>query len=69
MFDADHAKTADLRRPLILVTFTIDEGQEALLIADGSHRLARAFSEARDSLPAWILTAVETKNITVACPN
>lgn len=65
-FDPEHARTADLRRPLILVTFATDGGQEALLIADGSHRLARAYFEGRNSLPAWILTAGETGAITVA---
>lgn len=35
---------------------------------DGSHRLARAYFEGRDSLPAWILTAAETKAITVTAP-
>ena len=68
LFDPEHARTADLRRPLILVTFATGGGQEALLIADGSHRLARAYSEGRDSLPAWILTAGETRAITVAKP-
>lgn len=68
VFDPEHAKMADLRRPLILVTFITGNGQETFLIADGSHRLARAYSEGRDSLPAWILTAAETKAITVTAP-
>lgn len=68
VFDPEHARTADLRRPLILVTFITGDGQETSLIADGSHRLARAYSEGRDSLSAWTLTAAETKAITVKAP-
>ena len=68
LFDPEHARTSDLRRPLILVTFIAGDGQETSLIADGSHRLARAYSERRDSLPAWILTSAETKAITVTAP-
>ena len=68
LFDPEHARTADLRRPLILVTFATGDGQETLLSADGSHRLARAYSEGRDSLPAWILTTTETRAISVTGP-
>ncbi|MEY9926297.1 hypothetical protein ABH926_000919 [Catenulispora sp. GP43] len=35
LFDPDHAATADLRRPLILITLTLKDGDEAQLIADG----------------------------------
>lgn len=69
LFDPEHARTADLRRPLIIVTFATGDGQETLLIADGSHRLARAYSEGRDRLPAWILTVAETEAIIVADSN
>jgi hypothetical protein len=68
LFDHEHSRTADLRRPLILATFVVAEGDEAQVIADGSHRLFRAFTEGRDSLPGWILTAAETEAITVAGP-
>ncbi|MEY9889249.1 hypothetical protein ABIA31_002897 [Catenulispora sp. MAP5-51] len=68
LFDPDHAATADLRRPLILVTLTLDESEEVQLIADGSHRLFRAFREGRSTLLAWVLTATETQAITIAGP-
>lgn len=68
LFDHEHSRTADLRRPLILATFVVTGGDEAQVIADGSHRLFRAFTEGRDSLPGWILTAAETEAITVAGP-
>jgi hypothetical protein len=35
LFDPEHARTANLRRPLILVTFITGDGQETSLIADG----------------------------------
>lgn len=65
LFDPAHAMTTDLRRPLILVTLSTDDGDEVELIADGSHRLYRGYSEGRDSLPAYILTAAETLAITL----
>jgi hypothetical protein len=68
LFDPKHAWTADLRRPLILITLVVDEGDEIQLNADGSHRLFRAFTEGCDNLPAWILTAAETEAI-IAGPN
>ena len=68
-FDPEHAATANLRRPLILITVTLDNGDEVELIGDGGHRLYRSFIEGRDSLPAWILTAAETDAITIARPN
>lgn len=68
LFDPDHAATANLHRPLILITLTLDNGEEVQLIADGSHRLYRSYSEGYDSLPAWILTAAETDAITVTRP-
>ena len=68
LFDHEHSRTADLRRPLILATFVAARGDEAHVIADGSHRLFRAFTDGRDSLPGWILTAAETEAITVAGP-
>ena len=67
-FDPVHAATADLRRPLILITLTIDDGDEVQLVGDGSHRLHRGFTEGHESLPAWILTAAETDAITIARP-
>lgn len=67
-FDLDHSATANLRRPLILATLALDDGDEVQLIADGSHRLHRGYTEGRDSLPAWILTAAETDAITVTRP-
>lgn len=66
LFDPEHARTADLRRPLILVTLITDSGDDVQLIADGSHRLYRAFHEGRDSLPALVLTAAETVVIAVS---
>lgn len=64
LFDPEHARHADLTKPLILVTFTTAGGDEVILIADGSHRLYRAFTQGRDHLPAWILTTAETASIT-----
>ncbi|MEY9859773.1 hypothetical protein ABH935_005406 [Catenulispora sp. GAS73] len=68
LFNRHHAAGADLRRPLILITLTLDNGDEVQLIADGSHRLYRGYIEGRDSLPAWILTAAETRAITLTHP-
>ena len=65
LFDRQHAVGADLRRTLILITLTLDDGEEVHLIADGSHRLYRGYIEDRDHLPAWILTAAETRAITL----
>lgn len=65
LFDPEHAQTADLRRPLIVVTFTTARGDDVQLIADGSHRLYRAFREGHDSLPALVLNATETSAITI----
>jgi len=69
-FDPVHARTVDLTRPLILGTFATGPSRDLdfLLIIDGSHRLFRAFTEARDSLPAHVLTATETRAITVVHP-
>ena len=68
LFDPVHAATADLCRPLILITLVLDDGDEVHLIADGSHRLYRGYIDGLDSLPAWILTAAETDAITVTRP-
>lgn len=68
LFDPDHAVTTDLRRPLILITLGLDDGEEVQFVADGSHRLYRGYLEGYDSLPAWILTAAETDAITVTRP-
>lgn len=68
LFDPAHAKTANLNRPLILITLTTSDARETLLIADGSHRLFRAFTERRGHLPAYILTAAETRAITISRP-
>jgi len=68
-FDVDHAASANLRRPLILATLVLKDGDEVQLIADGSHRLYCGYTEGRDSLPAWILTAAETDAITITRPN
>lgn len=67
-FDPGHAATANLRRPLILITLDLNDGEEVQLIADGSHRLYRGYIEGLDSLPAWILTTAETDAITITRP-
>lgn len=68
LFDPVHALTADLKRPLILITLRTDDGDEFELIADGSHRLYRGFLEGHETLPAHVLTAAETQAITVRHP-
>jgi len=67
-FNPLHTLAADLTRPLIMITLVDSGGRDAVLIADGSHRLARAFLEGFDHLPAHVLTAAETEAITLTRP-
>lgn len=67
-FNPAHAATADLHRPLVLATLTLPDNDEVQLIADGSHRLYRGYTQHRDTLPAWVLTAAETTAITITDP-
>jgi hypothetical protein len=57
-FDPAYAMTTDLGTPVILATL-----RDASLLIDGCHRLYRAHAEARPTLPAFVLTPVETLSI------
>lgn len=63
-FDALHALTVDLTRPLILAAVPTTSGGRCTLLIDGTHRLARGFIEGVETLPAWLLSTDETDAIT-----
>ncbi|MEU1710298.1 hypothetical protein ABZ478_33895 [Streptomyces sp. NPDC005706] len=52
----------DLDKPVIIATMQFD-GNPALLLIDGVHRMYRAMSEGVLTLPAYILTADETAKV------
>ncbi|NEB75992.1 hypothetical protein G3I40_12280 [Streptomyces sp. SID14478] len=53
--DPGHAATADLRRPLLLVT--VAELDHTQFLVDGWHRLFRAVREGHEHLPCHVLNA------------
>ncbi|MFF9178668.1 hypothetical protein [Streptomyces sp. NPDC014793] len=52
----------DLDEPVIIATMQLD-GNPALLLIDGVHRMYRAMSEGLSTLPAYILTVDETVKV------
>ncbi|RNG34391.1 hypothetical protein EEJ42_05480 [Streptomyces botrytidirepellens] len=63
-FSAEHAMQTDLDEPVIIATMEFD-GERALLLIDGLHRMYRAMIEDRSTLPAFILTVAETTEVRV----
>lgn len=61
-FNAEHALQTDLDKPVIIATLEFD-GRPAVLLIDGVHRMYRAMTEGRATLPAYTLTAAETATI------
>ncbi|MFF8535955.1 hypothetical protein ACF07B_29050 [Streptomyces sp. NPDC015532] len=61
-FSAEHAMRTDLEQPVIIATLEFDSGPARLLI-DGVHRMYRAMTEGRPTLPAHVLTLAETATI------
>ncbi|MFF1678339.1 hypothetical protein ACFVYG_20155 [Streptomyces sp. NPDC058256] len=61
-FDAGHAMHTDLGKPVIIATMQFD-GNPALLLIDGIHRMYRAMTEGRSTLPAHVLTVAETTEV------
>ncbi|MEV6815117.1 hypothetical protein [Micromonospora sp. NPDC051296] len=61
--DRAYAMTTDLATPLIVAQLTITGQSPAPLLIDGVHRLYRARCEGVPRLPAYLLTAEETRQI------
>lgn len=61
-FNAEHALQTDLNTPVIIATMEFDSGP-AILLIDGVHRMYRAMTEGRATLPAYTLTTAETTRI------
>ncbi|MGW3933872.1 hypothetical protein ACWECC_38335 [Streptomyces microflavus] len=61
-FNAEHALQTDLNTPVIIATMEFDNGP-AILLIDGVHRMYRAMTEGRATLPAYTLTVAETATI------
>lgn len=58
----EYAAGADLTKPVLVATLEVDGAPTALLI-DGVHRLYRAWREGVTTLPAYLLTVAETRQI------
>ncbi|MGW4569438.1 hypothetical protein ACWEN3_46405 [Streptomyces sp. NPDC004561] len=61
-FNAAHAMQTDLDKPVVIATLQFD-GNPAVLLIDGVHRVYRAMIEGRSTLPACMLTAAETAQV------
>ncbi|MFE7328047.1 hypothetical protein ACFU8W_24250 [Streptomyces sp. NPDC057565] len=61
-FNAEHALQTDLNTPVIIATLEFASGP-AILLIDGVHRMYRAMTEGRATLPAYTLTTAETTRI------
>lgn len=61
-FNAGYAMQTNLDKPVIIATMQFD-GNPALLLIDGVHRMYRAMIEGLSTLPAYILTADETAKV------
>ncbi|MEU5943800.1 hypothetical protein ABZ807_32655 [Micromonospora sp. NPDC047548] len=61
--DRAYAMATDLTKPLILCHLSINGHPPAPLLIDGTHRLYRAWREGVPRLPAYLLTAEETRQI------
>ncbi|MFD0437220.1 hypothetical protein [Streptomyces chartreusis] len=61
-FNLEHAMRTDLDQPVIIATLEFDSGPARLLV-DGVHRMYRAMTEGRPTLPPHVLTIAETATI------
>lgn len=61
-FSVEHAMRTDLDQPVIIATLEFDSSPARLLV-DGVHRMYRAMTEGRQTLPAHVLTVAETATI------
>ncbi|MFI2652773.1 hypothetical protein [Micromonospora fulviviridis] len=59
----DYAMTADLSRPVIVAQLDVTGHPPSPLLIDGIHRLYRAWREHVPRIPAYLLTAEETRRI------
>ncbi|MER7006297.1 hypothetical protein ABT297_25085 [Dactylosporangium sp. NPDC000555] len=62
-FDRVYAMTTDLAKPVIVAHVAINGQTPAPLLIDGTHRLYRAWREGVAQLPAYLLTADETRQV------
>lgn len=61
--DRAYAMTTDLTKPLIVAQLIITGHPPSPLLIDGIHRLHRAWREHVPQLPAYLLTAEESRQI------
>jgi hypothetical protein len=61
--DRLYAMSTDLTRPVLLGQVGVDGGPPAALLIDGVHRLYHAWRDDVPRLPAYLLTAEETRHI------
>ena len=59
--DTDHAATADLSRPLLVVPLPNVPAPGYRLVIDGWHRIHRALTDGIDRLPAVLLDASDER--------
>jgi hypothetical protein len=62
-FDREYAMTTDLAKPVIVATVAFSGQTPAPLLIDGTHRLYRAWRDGIAQLPAYVLTADETRQV------
>jgi hypothetical protein len=61
--DRLYALRTDLTRPVLLGRVSVNGSPPAALLIDGVHRLYRAWREGAPRLPAYLLTAEETRRV------
>lgn len=61
--DRAYAMSTDLAKPVIVGQLSINGHPPAPLLIDGTHRLYRAWREGVPRLPAYLLTAEQTRQI------
>jgi hypothetical protein len=68
--DPDHAATADLTRPILIVPLPCAPEPGNRLVIDGWHRIHRALTEGLDELPAILLNAADERTCRIhgGCP-
>ncbi len=59
----EHARIVDLSEPVIVAIVAFPSGTVSPFIIDGWHRVARAWREGVDELPAHVLNESETKQV------
>lgn len=61
--DRLYAMSTDLGKPVLLGQLSVNGAPPAALLIDGVHRLYRAWRDGVPHLPAYLLTAAETRAI------